>query len=191
MADRMQAKFDADPELQVHYEAAEAMFGGGSATAQYLEQAANKVKKAGLSKHIDGAAAAPIIAYSGSHYVSVNDQLRKGQMTKQQYAFMKSLNAGLDKLPAHTETTYRKATLPSDLLALYQPGHIIEERGFTSTSKNQGPWSGDTNFTIHGKSGRDIQKLSSHPSEAEVLFKSGSRFEIISRNGNHIEMREV
>lgn len=187
----LQAKFDADPELKLHYEAMQAMFGGGKATAKYVANAKSKVESAGLSKVIRAEDAVPIIAYSGSHYMQVNDQLRSGKMTKDQYAFSKSLNAGLDKLPSFTSPTYRKASLTPEQAALYEPGHIIEERGFMSTSKNAGTWAGSHTFEVKGKNGKDIQKLSSHPSEAEVLFKSGSRFEVLSKSGSHIVLQEV
>ena len=184
-------QFAKDPELETHYNAMTALFSGKQAGEAYIQAAAQKVKKAGLNGVISAAGAAPIIAYSGSHYVALNQQLREGKMTKTQWAFTQSLNAGLDKLPKHTETTYRKAELNAHQLALYEPGMIIEERGFMSTSKNQGTWSGSTQFIIHGKSGRDIQKLSSHPSEAEVLFKSGTRFEVVSKSGNTITLKEA
>lgn len=191
---RLAEKFAKDPDLQVHYEAMQALFGGKGAGDEYMKQAATRLSKSGLLKvnpKITASDVVPIVAYSGSHYVAVNQQLRSGKMTAAQYKFQKSLNAGLDKLPAHTETTYRKATLSHSDAALYEPGFIIEERGFMSTSKNQGTWSGDHQFIVHGKSGRDIQKLSSHPSEAEVLFKSGTRFEVVSKNGTTITLKEV
>ncbi len=187
----LEAKFAADPDLKVHHEAMEALFGGQSAGEAYIKQAMSKVKAAGLKDHMSAADAVPVIAYSGSHYVSVNKELRRGTMTMSQYKFMKSLNAGLEKMPKYTQTTYRKADLSPEQVAAYVPGHIVEERGFTSTSKNQGTWHGSYQFTVHGKNGRDISKLSSHPVEAEVLFKSGARFHVKSVKGNHIELEEV
>lgn len=187
----LQAEFDKDPDLKVHYEAMEALFGGKSAGKDFEKQSASKVKSAGLTKYMSGADAMPIIAYSGSHYRGVNKELRAGKMTEAQDKFRQSLNAGLDKLPSYSNVTYRKASLNAEQSAHYEVGYVIEERGFMSTSKNQGTWSGDHNFTVHGKNGKDIQKLSSHPSEAEVLFKSGSRFKVVSRKGNDIVLQEV
>lgn len=187
----LEQKFKDDPDLKLHYEAMEALFGGKDAGANYIKQANSKVKSAGLSKIMSGADAVPIMAYSGSHYTKVNSELRRGTMTVEQYKFMKSLNAGLDKLPPYKETTYRKASLTPEQFKAYVPGHIVEERGFTSTSKNQGTWSGAYQYVVHGKNGRDIQELSSHPGEAEVLFKSGSRFLVKSVKGQTIELEEV
>ncbi len=187
----LEEQFAADPSLKLHYEAAEALFGGKDAGEKYAQQVAGKVKAAGLSKYMSPADAIPIVAYSGSHYGEINRQLRAGKMTEAQDKFRQSLNAGLDKLPSHDGTTYRKASLSPAQAALYEPGYIVEERGFMSTSKVKGTWSGSHNFTIHGKNGKDIQKLSSHASEAEVLFKSGSRFKVLSNQDQHIVLQEV
>jgi hypothetical protein len=184
-------KFAADPELKTHYEAMEALFGGGKTSENYIANAQAKVNNAGLKGVMTGADAAPIIAYSGSHYGPVNSELRSGTMTMPQYKFMKSLNAGLDKLPKYEKTTYRRASLTPAQAASYKVGHVVEERGFTSTSKDQSVWSGSHQFIVHGRNGRDISKLSSHASEAEVLFKSGSRFHVKSVNGNTIELEEI
>lgn len=183
--------FAKNPELKLHHEAMEAMFGGGKESANYLAHAGKKVKSAGLSKTMTAHEAVPIVAYSGSHYAQLNSEIRKGVMTVAQYKFMKSLNAGLDKLPAYEGTTYRKAPSNAVDLSLYQPGKVVEERGFTSTSKNKGTWHGDVQYTVHGKTGRDIQSLSSHPGEAEVLFKSGTRFYVEKVEGKHITLREL
>lgn len=189
--ERLEKKFAADPDFKLHYEAMTALMGGQSASKAFRDQAAKKLKSSGLEKHLTPEAAMPIIAYSGSHYAKLNDELRKGQMTMDQYKFMKSLNAGLDKLPAYEGTTYRKASLTPEQFALYKPGMVVEERGFTSTSTNKNVWSGSYQYVVHGKSGRDIKKLSKFPNEQEVLFKSGTRFLVESIKGNEITLREV
>jgi hypothetical protein len=78
-----------------------------------------------------------------------------------------------------------------EISKLYQPGKVFVEQGFMSTSKDSSTWSGDLQFVIKSKTGRDIQKISSHPGEAEVLFKSGTRFKIAAREGNKITMEEI
>ena len=183
--------FAKDPELKLHHEAMEALFGGGKASDNYLAHAQKKVNAAGLKGKMSAHEAVPIVAYSGSHYAQLNSEIRSGSMSVAQYKFLKSLNAGLDKLPAYEGTTYRKAPSGAVDLKMYQPGKVVEERGFTSSSKNKGTWHGDVQYTIHGKTGRDIQKLSSHPGEAEVLFKSGTRFYVESVQGTHITLREL
>jgi hypothetical protein len=188
---RLDEKFAKDPELKQHYEAMQAVLGGHKAVEQYTKMAEEKIKAAGLSDKIRGPEAVAIVAYSGSHYAQLNAQIRSGTMSVDQYKFMKSLNAALDKLPAHTKTTFRKASLSPEQFAAYKPGMITEERAFMSTSKKQATWSGNHTFEVNGKSGRDISKLSSHPGEAEVLFKSGSRFLVKEVKGTHIVLEEV
>lgn len=188
---RLEEKFKNEPELKQHYEAMNALLGGGKSSANYLQMTANKVKSAGLEKYIKPEEAVSIVAYTGSHYAKLNDEIRSGTMTVDQYKFMKSLNAGLERLPAHTGTTFRKANLTPEQASVYKKGMIAEERAFMSTSKNQGTWSGSHTFEIHGKNGRDVSKLSQHPSEAEVLFKSGTRFLVKDVKGSHIVLEEV
>lgn len=187
----LEEAFAKNPDLKTHYEAMESLFSGKSAAASYIANAAAKLKQAKLDKHLTPEEAVGVIAYTGSHYAALNDQLRKGQMTVPQYKLMKSINAGLDKMPAYEGVTYRKASLTPEQFALYKPGMVVEERGFTSTSKNQGVWSGSHHYTVHGKSGRDVQKISNHKNEAEVLFKSGTRFYVEKVEGNHITLREL
>lgn len=187
----LEEQFAKNPEMKTHYDAMEALFGGNKASGSYIESAKSKLKSAGLEQHLTPEEAVGVIAYTGSHYRGVNDQLRKGQMTVPQYKLMKSINAGLDKMPPYQGTTYRKASLSPEQFALYKPGMVVEERGFTSTSKNKNVWSGSHQYTVHGKSGRDVQKISNYHNEAEVLFKSGTRFYVEKVEGNHITLREL
>jgi hypothetical protein len=115
--------------------------------------------------------------YTGAHYRGINKGLREGSLTPDQWQFTKGVNRGLDKLPPYEGTVYRKvADMDGKIFSTFQPGTIVEERGFMSTSKNINVWGGDTKFTIASKTGRSVVHISSHKSEQEVLFKSGSRF---------------
>ena len=112
---------------------------------------------------------------------------------------MKGVTAALDKLPAAPGISTRSTSMTPDQLKLYEPGTIIEERGFTSASaqpidktfKGYKPKEIDVTFEIHGKTARDVSALSNYPDEHEVLFKAGTRFKVISRQGSHIVMEEV
>jgi phage-related protein (TIGR01555 family) len=174
------------PEAKKHFDVLSGILGGNA--TNYIKEAANRAKKAGLD--ITPTEAAMIRAYSESHYGPLNNQMREGVMTKEQWGFAKALNKALDKLPKYEGTTMRGASLPAEVFAKYKPGFIIEERAFTSTGKGK-KFGGNYSYTIEGHSGRDIQKLSSHSGENEVLFKSGSRFEVVSVSGNHIKLKEV
>lgn len=180
-----------DPKVKESYETLAAIMGGGKQAKQFIDHATMKIKSAGLTGKIEPHEAAAIIAYSGSHYRGVNDQLRAGMITEEQFKYTKVLNKALDKLPEHEGTTYRKADLPKAVADLYKPGYIVPERAFTSSSKTQGTWSGGYNYVIEGKGGRDISSLSSHASENEVLFKSGTHFMVVKREGNQIHLKEM
>jgi ADP-ribosyltransferase exoenzyme len=134
---------------------------------------------------------AHVVAYTGSAYRETNAALRSGVMSEDRWNHVNALNNAIEKLPTYSGTVYRKADLTSGTAAMYKKGMIVEERGFTSTSKNYGTWSGSYRFTIVSKTGRDVSRISSHSSEAEVLFRSGTRFKVTGVNGNVIDMEEV
>lgn len=136
--------------------------------------------------------AAHIVAYSGHSYKATNGALRQGVMSEKQWGHVAQLNQALDKLPDYRGTVYRKTTLTAAQAANYQVGMIIEERGFTSSAKEKGIWSGSVHFEIASKTGKDIEKLSMHgASEKEVLFRNGTRFRVTGKSGNTIRMEEV
>ena len=69
------------------------------------------------------------------------------------------------------------------------------EAAFTSASTGKG-FSGNVRFTIHGRHGKRIERLSAYPSEREVLFKAGTQFRVLNvrREENwltRIEMEEI
>ena len=85
-----------------------------------------------------------------------------------------------------------------DLLEeLFPVGGIHYEKGFKSSSSNlDKPFDGNTKILITSKTGVNIANNAAvKPEEQEVLFKSGTKFKVISRlkvNGtNFIELEEV
>ena len=163
-------------------------FGGENSAKKWTTRAKEKVKSLGLDMSVGECA--HIVAYSGDGYKKTNSELRAGVLDESTVKHTNALNNALDKLPVHAGTVYRKvgASVPHHL---YQPGKVFVESGFMSTSKDTGVWAGEVRFTIKSKTGRDIQKISSNSHEEEVLFKSGTRFKIVSRIGNHIHMEEI
>jgi phage-related protein (TIGR01555 family) len=121
-------------------------------------------------------------AYTGSAYGPVNKALRKGSWTLQQHLYTNTVNRALKKLPSYTETTKRGTELDVAHQSLYVEGHVVEERAFTSTSKGKG-WGGNTQYVIQGKSGRDVQAISNHKSEAEVLYPARTFFRVTKVKG--------
>jgi ADP-ribosyltransferase exoenzyme len=94
---------------------------------------------------------------------------------------------GLAKLPAEPGETYRGVTYSADVLDKYQPGEVVTERAFTSTSKDpdvaQGAFDGNTLMIVNGKNGKDIAPFSKYP-EAEILFDKGTAFQVTSKAWN-------
>lgn len=147
----------------------------------YAKTASSKLatlKSVGVDHGLTAAEAAHIVAYSGNSYIATNSQLRSGALTEATWGHVTSLNNALDKLPDHKGVVIRKAEITPSQAALYKVGMIVEERGFTSSSKSTGVWNGDTRYTITSKTGKDISRLSLSPNEQEVLFRSGTRFKV-------------
>lgn len=134
--------------------------------------------------------AAHVVAFTQYAFQETNKALRKKVTTRAIRRHVKVLNEALKKLPPHEGTTHRSADISRSVAKKYKPGMIIEERGFLSTSKsNRGE---SDNFEIRGKTGRDISALSHLPREQEVLFRSGTRFRVLSNNdGKKIVLEEV
>jgi len=61
------------------------------------------------------------------------------------------------------------------------PGQIAHWKAFNSTSKNPNTWHGNTHFTIRNpQTGVDVQKISSHPGEAEVIMLADRMTNVIA-----------
>jgi len=133
---------------------------------------------------------AAINHYTEGGYFKLNSGLAKKDNTPSVTSLEKVLNAALDKLPKDKDQAYfRGKSLRPEVVQLYKK-HFEdqtpkEEHNFTSATKkktiaedfgasNLGEHS--TLFRIHGKNARDVQPLSEHWKEAEVLFKSKTRF---------------
>lgn len=135
-----------------------------------------------------------ISIYSGSQYKVLNDTLRKGtpeEVAKYQF-LIDAINAGLEKLQPYEGVVRRGiALLPPAVMKQYCKGCVVEEKAFTSTTINSSYSKAPLQFVIHSKTGAYIAPLSSAPMEEEVLFKSGTRFKVLSKTKNVITMEEV
>lgn len=135
-------------------------------------------------------------AFTGP-YSHVNEAMRHGHMDESTFAFKHIMHGALDKLPKYDgDKVWRKITLDASEQAKYVPGQIAEWKAFNSTSKNPDTWSGNTHFIIHKpKTGVDVQKISSNPSEAEVIMPANTFYKVLSKKQSggttYIEMEEV
>jgi hypothetical protein len=124
--------------------------------------------------------------YTGLGHEDLNDVLRGGSVDASQLARVEALNRALDKLPAHEGPVFRGTNLPPEVLGQYQPGAIVTESGFLSTSRDltvaqSEAFAGNVEFRILSKSGRDISSLSVLPDEQEVLFRTDVPFYVVDR----------
>jgi hypothetical protein len=124
--------------------------------------------------------------YSGLGYEDLNDALRNSSMDASQQARVDALNQALEKLPPHEGPVFRGTNLPPEVLAQYQPGAIVSESAFLSTSMDltvaqSDAFAGNVEFRILSKSGRDISSFSVIPAEQEVLFRTDVPFYVVDR----------
>ncbi|WP_433197374.1 ADP-ribosyltransferase [Nocardia sp. CA-107356] len=135
--------------------------------------------------------------YTGSGYKDLNEALRRGDLTPEQAARVREINAALDKFPDYEGVVTRRTTLPSNVLDQYQQGANVTEAAFTSTSRSaDAAFDGTTEFNIISKTGKNIEDVSDHGpygarNEMEVLFKSGTQFTVTNRVVDPATMRTV
>jgi WXG100 family type VII secretion target len=129
---------------------------------------------------------AALRAYTGNEfYADLNRALRTGNVDDLQRLnpMIQNINRGLDQMPRFDGPVYRGTSLTPEQAARYVPGEFVTESAFTSTSAQASKaFSGNTRFVIQSSTGRDISSLSAYGStEAEVLFRPGTRFRVISK----------
>jgi hypothetical protein len=124
--------------------------------------------------------------YTTSAYRDINEVLRgssglppweRGEIR----AMADRISEGLAKLAAQPGTTYRGVTYSEDVLARYQPGSVVTEHAFTSTSRDvavaQGTFDGNVLMNVVG---RDVAPFSTYP-EVEILYDKGTQFQVTGR----------
>lgn len=132
-------------------------------------------------------------SYTRNGY-SVNSKIIDNDLNATDIKYIKGLNASLDKI-ASTEGTFergmklkqgsRTEKLVNSLLK--NVGKNITMTTFLSTSadkataKTFGTTSGTpVIFTVKGKNGKSVEKLSSFSTEKEFMFKAGTKFKVNS-----------
>lgn len=124
--------------------------------------------------------------YSGPGYRDMNNALRSGEMDASQQVRIEAVKTALAKLPPYEGPVVRGTNLPPEVLARYRPGEVITEDAFLSTTTNVGvarspTFTGNVEFRILSKSGRDISSFSLFPEEREILFPPGTKFYVSSK----------
>jgi len=132
---------------------------------------------------------AAIYAYTGDHSDDINRELRQdkkagrsdplalGTERLRWLSYAELLESALEKLPPFTGEVYRGQDLDAEELAKWKPGRIIVTPAFWSTSYDKtNSFSGKVKLHIQSLTGRNIEELSSHQSEKEVLFPTERHF---------------
>lgn len=142
---------------------------------------------------------------TNDYYSQVNTALRNGdQATVDRYdAHIRTAVSGLNQLPSYNGDVARGITIPDSavpgVLDRYRPGETVTENAFTSSSvaSSGANFPGNVVFHMHSVNGRDVANASEYPTESEVLFAPGTRFDVTDRyndpatNTWHIHMNEV
>lgn len=127
--------------------------------------------------------------YTGPGYDAINRYLRgPGGYTADDAAALQSradrVSQDLARLPPVPGTTYRGTYLSPEQAARYEPGRVVTERAFTSTSTDPlvaEQFTDNAYFVVRGQSGRDVAAFSQLGHEAEILYDQGTRFRVISK----------
>lgn len=152
------------------------------------------IKKYGLTDD----EAKVLYAYTTSAYDGINKQLYSGKPSANVKSYESALNETLDKLPNYTGQVIRDYTptnqTSAELISSYanKVGKSVTFDGFLSTSKDENfSFGGKVKYNITSKTGKLIQDLTSHVREQEVLFGSGTMFNITKVEGNTVYLDEV
>jgi hypothetical protein len=124
--------------------------------------------------------------YTGLGSEDLNFALRSDAVDTSQLARIEAINTALTKLPAYDGPVFRGTDLPSEVIAQYQPGEVITEDAFLSTSTDPAvarspEFEGNVEFRILSSTGRDISSFSMVSDEQEVLFRVGAKFYVLDR----------
>lgn len=181
-----------DPKIKQAFAALAALTSHHNAKS-YVSQAEVAAKSAGLDKYVTPVEAATIRAYTGGEvYGKLNQQLRDNSATEEAFKYAIAFEVALRKLPPYTKETTRKTNIPPSEDKKFQPGRVHVEYGFMSSSKDPYKWHGQHVLHItKSLTGVDVTKLSSHPSESEVIYPRNTAFLITKRQGNEIWMEEI
>ena len=99
-----------------------------------------------------------------------------------------AVNGALEKMPRYNGITYRgmqeyAAETIKEMQECFKSGTPYVEKCIMSTSTNilnADAFDGYSMFKIYGRTGSDCKMISSFSSENEVIFRSGSKFKILS-----------
>lgn len=125
----------------------------------------------------------------------LNAMLRgEDNLTDEYREIARNIDAALTKLPKYEGTVYRSLRSEDMVNAEafwkeHTPGSVVIESSFTSTSTEVYDEAMDVQMIIQSKNGRDMRKLNSL--ENEILFRRGTMFYVLKREGNTLWLEEI
>lgn len=134
-------------------------------------------------RHIPNVELVAIRDYTADGYNLLNQALWSQDHTQlRKYApYIEAAKSGLKRLPDFKGTVYRWTHLAPEILANYRPGTHVTERAFTSaTAATYCTYSGNVNFVINSRHGKDVSQIAKVTTEREVLFPPGTKFKILN-----------
>ncbi|MBF6126593.1 hypothetical protein [Nocardia brasiliensis] len=114
---------------------------------------------------------------------ALNKAIREGrELTPDQQTWAANVNSALDKMPPYEGTVTRRVELSPEEIARYKVGGDVTEKPFTSASALPDAAKADRNveFQIVSQNGKYIGHNGGSPDELEVLFRTDTKFEVLS-----------
>jgi hypothetical protein len=187
----------ASPESPTLAERESALSGWMGANVDWLERSVKEAWRAhGYDKVMSLREAAAVKHYTGSGYAEINAALRTdaaptgGSASLSVYKkAARALNDVLIRLgKPHEGYVYRGVdpekvgAKTEDVIKDYVVGKTVEWSPFTSASTRKATadaFGGRIYFIIEAKTPRSLKNLSAYPGENEVLFRAGTKFEVL------------
>jgi hypothetical protein len=133
--------------------------------------------------------AVALFDYSNFDFAIINQALRNpmgySDLIPKLEPEIKTLIAGLSRLPDFQGIVFRGTEFPADILEQHQIGKAVTYAAFTSTSKSsdiiEHYFKNRVWIQIRSKHGKSVSELSHNDWEEEVLFLPGTRFLVRDR----------
>ena len=134
--------------------------------------------------------------YTTHHYHKINGELRgpAEEMSRYTLAARDNINDFLDVLPKHKGTTFRGTHVPTSVIEEAIQKGVYRDDAFFSTSTREhialyhrdksDPATGYSKvfFEVEGNGGSHILPFSQAEAESEVLFRTGTDFDIVDHS---------
>jgi len=161
---------------------------------EWKEKYVDSKRSGGIMKLSDDEQGA-LNRYISSESYTLNEKLRdNAPLTVVDQAWIKNLDAALDKMPEYQGTLYRSMSDfgiedVDGFIKLHVPGNTKSFPAYTSTSMAVYDEDFPIQYVIESRHGKDITAHNNQ--EKEVLFKRNSNFHVTKVEGNTIYLEEA